>query len=211
MDNIMSDQYKWLHWANELHSISQSGLTYSKDKFDLQRFKRLQEISAEILSQQSFEAFEKIRDLLAGEQHYLTPKLDVRTAIIQEDQILLVQEVSDGKWTMPGGFADVNESPSESAKKEVFEETGYIVEIVKLYALIDKQKRNYPPQIPHAHKCLFIGKIIGGKAQTSIETSAIQFFDQDKLPQLSMHRIMPAEIELAFKHYNQLELPTCFD
>lgn len=207
----MSEQHKWLNWANELQAIGQSGLTFSKDKFDLQRFKRLQEISAEVLSQQSFESFEKIRDILVEEKHYLTPKLDVRTAIIQDNKILLVQEVSDGKWTLPGGFADVNESPSESAKKEVFEESGYIVDIVKLYAFIDKHKRNYPPQIPHTHKCFFLGKIIGGKPQTSIETSAIQFFERNKLPELSTHRVMPGEIDLAFTHYQQLNLPTTFD
>lgn len=207
----MDEKHKWLHWAMELQAISQSGLTYSKNEFDLQRFARLQEIAAEMIAQQSFESFEKVRGLFAEEQYYLTPKLDVRTAVIQDNKILMVQEISDGKWTLPGGYADVNESPSESAKKEVFEETGYRVEIIKLYALVDKQKRNYPPQLPHTHKCLFIGKIIGGEATTSIETSAVQFFEKDKLPELSLHRIIPADIDLAFKHYSQLELSTYFD
>jgi len=207
----MSKSHPWLNWAKELQAIGQSGLTYSKDKFDLQRFKRLQEISAEILAHQSFESFEKIHAILTEEKHYLTPKVDVRVAIIQENKILLVQEVSDRKWAMPGGFADVNESPSESAKKEVFEETGYEAEIIKLYALIDKQKRNYPPQLPHTYKCFFLGKIIGGKAKTSIETTAIEFFERDKLPELSIHRVMRAEIELAFTHHQQFNLPTTFD
>lgn len=207
----MSEREKWLNWAIELQAIGQIGLTYSKDKFDHLRYMRLQEISAEMLAHQSFESFEKIRDLFATQKHYATPTLDVRTAIIQDNKILLVKEVSDGYWTMPGGFADVNESPSESAKKEVLEETGYIVEIIKLYAFIDKQKRNYPPQIPHTYKCFFIGNIIGGKAQTSIETSDIQFFSLDKLPELSIHRVMLPEIDLAFKHYQQLDLPTNFD
>ena len=205
------EYHQWLQWANELQSIGQSGLTYSENPFDLQRFRRVLEISAEILSHQSFESFEKIRDLLSQEEHYLTPKLDVRTAIIQDNKILLVQEVSDGKWTMPGGYADVNESPAESAKKEVFEETGYVVDIIKLYAFVDKQKRNYPPQIPHTHKCFFIGKIMGGEPRTSIETTAVQFFDKDNLPELSQHRVMAPEIELAFTHYHQLDLPTSFD
>ena len=207
----MTNPHKWLQWANEIHAIGQNGLTFSQGDFDRQRYQRLQEISAEILSHQSFESFEKIHQLLVAEKYYLTPKLDVRTAVIHQNQILLVRERSDGKWTLPGGWADVNESPSESAKKEVLEETGYHVEILKLYALVDKQKRNYPPQIPHTHKCFFLGKLIGGAPQTSIETSEVKFFDRTNLPELSFHRTMPAEIELAFVHHGKQELPTSFD
>lgn len=208
----MVGKHKWLSWAIELQSIAQNGLTFSKDSFDLQRFKRLQDISAEIMSYQSFEDFEKIRNLLATEQHYLTPKIDVRVSIIQDNnKILLVKEVSDGKWTLPGGWADVNESPSECAIKEVFEETGYKVKLTKLYAFIDKQKRCYPPQIPHAYKCFFLAEIVDGKPTPSIETSEIRFFHKDELPELSLNRVMPEQIELAFKHYSQHELPTEFD
>lgn len=207
----MDKKYQWLQWAKELQAIAQIGLTYSPGEFDQIRYKRLQEISAEIIAHQSFESFEKIKTLFAQEKYYLTPKLDVRTAIIQDNKILLVREVSDGKWTMPGGFADVNESPSESAKKEVLEETGFVVEIEKLYAFIDKQKRNYPPQIPHTYKCFFLGKIVGGKASTSVETSEVAFFAPDNLPELSAHRMQEAEIALAFAHYQQADLPTAFD
>ncbi len=207
----MNDKIKWLSWAKELQSIAQCGLTYSTNAFDLDRFKRIQELSAEILSYQSFESFEKIHNLLSQEEHYLTPKLDVRTAIIQSEKILLVRERMDGKWSLPGGWADVGETPSESAQKEVREETGYNVEIIKLFAFIDKQKREYPPQIPHTYKCFFLGKIIDGQPEINIEISEIEFFHKNKLPPLSLDRVMPAEIELAFTHHQQLELPTEYD
>jgi ADP-ribose pyrophosphatase YjhB (NUDIX family) len=207
----MTNKYKWLKWANELQSIAQAGLTYSTNEFDLQRYRQIQTLSSEILAHHSFDSFEKIKQLLAQEQYYLTPKLDVRTAIIQNDEILMVKETSDGKWTLPGGFADVNESPSESAKKEVFEETGYQVHITKLYAVIDKHKRNYPPQIHHAYKCFFLGHILAGHATPSIETSEIRFFKKNELPELSRHRIMPEQIELAFTHHAFPDLPTEFD
>lgn len=207
----MTDKYKWLNWANELQAIAQAGLTYSKNEFDLARFARILSLSSEILAHYSLNSFEKIQDLFAQEKYYLTPKLDVRIAIIQNDEILMVKEKSDGKWTLPGGFADVNESPSESAKKEVLEETGFHVEISKLYAMIDKQKRNYPPQIPYAYKCFFLGKITGGRAQTSIETSEVKFFKQDALPELSKHRIMKEQIDLAFIHLKDPGLATEFD
>lgn len=208
----MEPKLKWLQWANELQAIAQSGLTYSKDKFDLLRFKRLNEIAAEIIAEHSTHDFDKILNLFLAEDHYLTPKLDVRVAIIKDQtQILLVKEIADNKWSLPGGWADVNESPSECAKKEVFEETGYSVEITKLYALMDKRKHGYPPQLPHTYKCFFLGHIIGGEMTPSIETSEIRFFDKSELPELSSHRIMPAQIELAFQHHYDPKLSTHFD
>ncbi len=207
----MTDKHKWLTWANELQAIAQAGLTYSKDQFDLQRFQRILALSSEMVAHHSFDSFEKVQDLFSQEQHYLTPKLDVRIAIIQNDEILMVKERSDSKWTLPGGFADVNESPSESAIKEVLEETGYHIEVTKLYAVIDKQKRHYPPQLPHAYKCFFLGKIIGGSPKTSIETSEVRFFKRNEIPELSRHRIMLEQIELAFLHQAQFHLATEFD
>lgn len=207
----MDESLKWLTWANELQSMAQCGLTFARDPFDKQRYQRLQVIAAEILACQSKETFEQIYPLIQQEQHYLTPKLDVRTAIIEGSQILLVKEVSDGKWTMPGGWADVNESPSESAAKEVLEETGLSVDIYKLFALIDKRKRAYRPQLPYSYKCFFLGTITGGTITPSIETSAIEFFDKDSLPELSTDRVMAAQIELAFKHHNNPSLATEFD
>jgi len=207
----MENKHIWLSWASELQALAQIGLTYTKDKFDLERYKRLLAMSAEMIANYSFEGLEKIQELFAKENHYLTPKLDVRVAIIQENQILLVKEISDGKWTLPGGWADVNASPSECAIKEVHEETGFQVSISKLYALIDKQKRHYPPQLPHTYKCFFLGNIIGGSLTPSIETSEVRFFEKDKLPELSLHRTMPEQIDLAFKHYFEPNLPTEFD
>ncbi len=209
---MSQEKHQWLKWASEIQSISQAGLTFAKDPFDLQRYQRLQTLSAEMIAYQSFEAFEKVQQLFLTEDNYLTPKLDVRIAVIKEgNQILLVKEVNDGKWSLPGGWADVNESPAESAAKEVFEETGLHVKITKLFALFDKLKHSHPPQLPHAYKAFFLADMTGGELTTSIETTQVQFFSKDQLPELSIHRVVPSQIELAFTHYHNRDLPTAFD
>ncbi|MGE3317941.1 MAG: NUDIX hydrolase [Candidatus Berkiella sp.] len=209
---MSENKEQWLRWASELQSISQAGLTFAKDPFDRQRYQRLQTMAAEMIAFQSFEAFEKVQQLFFTEDHYLTPKLDVRVAVIKDgNQILMVKEISDGKWSLPGGWADVNESPAMCAAKEVLEETGLEVRVTKLYAFLDKLKHSHPPQLPHAYKAFFLADITGGELSTSIETTQVQFFHQDQLPTLSVHRVVPEQIQLAFKHYHQMDLPTAFD
>lgn len=209
---MTQNKHQWLHWASELQAIAQAGLTYSKNAFDLQRFQRIRTLAAEINAYQSFDDFEKVEALFATEDHYLTPKLDVRVAVFnKQQQILLVKEVTDGKWSLPGGWADVNESPAESAAKEVYEETGYVVKICKLFALLDKLKHAHPPQLPHAYKAFFLAEITSGEMKTSIETTAVGFFSLDNLPPLSVHRIVPEQIALAFAHYCDRVLPTVYD
>lgn len=209
---MSSEKHQWLEWASEIQSISQAGLTFAKDPFDLQRYQRLQTLAAQMIAYQSFESFEKVQQLFLAEDHYLTPKLDVRIAVIKEgNQILLVKEIGDGKWSMPGGWADVNESPAENAVKEVFEETGLHVKVTKLFALFDKLKHSHPVQLPHSYKAFFLADITGGELTTSIETTQVQFFHQDDLPELSIHRVVPSQIALAFTHYHNPDLPTAFD
>jgi ADP-ribose pyrophosphatase YjhB (NUDIX family) len=209
---MSKEKHQWLQWAREIQSISQAGLTFAKDPFDLQRYQRLQTLAAEMIAYQSYEAFEKVQQFFLAEDNYLTPKLDVRIAVIKEgNQILLVKELGDGKWSMPGGWADVNESPAENAVKEVFEETGLHVKITKLFALVDKLKHSHPPHLPHAYKAFFLADVTGGELTTSIETTEVQFFPKDQLPELSVHRVVSSQIELAFTHYHNRDLPTEFD
>lgn len=209
---MIQNKQQWLHWASELQAIAQAGLTYCKEPFDLQRYQRIQVLAAEMIAYQSFEDFEKVQKLFLSEDHYLTPKLDVRAAIIKDNHyILLVKEMTDGKWSLPGGWADVNETPSQSAKKEVLEETGLTVKVTKLYALFDKLKHAHPPQLPHSYKAFFLAEIVSGQLKTSIETSEVKFFHQDELPELSLHRIVPSQIALAFAHFKDPTLPTVFD
>lgn len=136
-----------------------------------------------------------------AEQGYATPKVDVRGAIIQDNEILLVREKSDGLWTLPGGWADVNESPAYSMQKEIQEEAGVEAKVTKLIALYDKLKHEHPPQWPHTYKCFFLCDITSGVPKPGLETSEVAFFKEDALPPLSVNRVTEAQILRCFAHY----------
>jgi len=138
--------------------------------------------------------------------------IDVRAIVFRENTVLLARECADGRWSVPGGWADVNSSPRESAEREVREETGLQVRATRLLALHDKRKRDYPFQIPHAHKAFFLCEVIGGQlAQETLETTGTGFFELDRLPPLSQDRITEKQprhfVELAARQ----DLPTEFD
>lgn len=203
---------KIIRWAESLMAIAHNGLLFSKNEFDVQRYKQIQVLATAILSYKSTYSEEKIQSLFATERGYLTPKIDVRGAVFdKQHRILLVKENSDGRWSLPGGWVEVNESPSQAITKEIFEESGFETEPVKLFAVYDKHCHAHPPQVPHAHKLFFLCKIMGGQKSASIETSDVEFFAKENIPPLSLNRVVPLQIERAFQHYYAPELPTEFD
>lgn len=137
----MESKIKWLKWAKDLQAISQDGLTYSENKFEIERYKQIRGIAAEMMAEYSETEFEKILGLFAEQAGYATPKIDVRGVVFKDDKVLLVKEKSDGGWTLPGGWADPNESPKESVEREVFEESGFITEAIQVLAVYDRDKQ----------------------------------------------------------------------
>ena len=202
---------KWLLWVNELQSIAQIGKAYCTDTFCQERYVRLHQLAAEIAAEYSDIPQQEIVTLFEKETGYLTPKLDVRGAIIQDSQILLVRERADDRWTLPGGWADINDSPSEGIIREVREESGYHVKVTKLASVFDKRKHGHPPALPHIYKFFFLCDIIGGEPTVNHEISEIAFFNKDNLPPLSLPRVIPSQIQRMFDHYYDLTLPTDFD
>ncbi len=202
---------KLVEIANSLFAIAQNGLLFTKDVFDKERYLQIQKIAASILAEKSSFSFDKIIELFNGEKGYATPKLDVRGAVFNDNKILLVKERSDELWTLPGGWVDVNESPSEAVCKEIYEESGFKTKAIKLMALFDKNKHAHPIQLPHIYKVFFICELVGGEKRPSIETSEIEFFEKDKLPDLSLSRVTKSQIDRAFEHKQNMELPTDFD
>jgi len=203
---------QWLTIARELQAIAQTGLAFTQDRFDRLRYERVRELAAQLLAMGSDAPAEKILELLKGETGYATPKVDVRGAAFMDGKVLLVREISDGGWTLPGGWADVNQSAAECVVREIFEESGFEARALKLAAVYDYQKSNHPRRPLHSsYKLFFICEITGGSARPSDETSDVGFFARDALPPLSLGRTTPAQIERMFGHFAHPEWPADFD
>ena len=202
----------WLTIARELQALAQTGLAFSKDPFDLQRFQRTRELAAQLMAQGTGADAEKILGLFERDVGYATPKVDVRGAAFVNGKVLLVQEASDGGWTLPGGWADVNQTAAECVVREIFEESGFQARAIKLVAVSDYRRSGHPPRRADSiYKMFFLCEITGGAARTSDETTGVAFFSRDSLPELSHGRITRAQIDRVFQHHQQLALPTEFD
>lgn len=201
---------KWLAWAQEIFSLSQSGLTYSGNQYDIERYKRLQEITAEIIESQSEISKESALDSFSMQAGYITPKVDVRGAVVHEGKILLIQERADEMWAMPGGWADLGDSPATVAEREVWEESGFRVKAEKVVAVIDAN-RIQPLEFYHAYKLIFLCRLLEGEPRTSYETLAVDFFDPDHLPPLSFYRTNESMLREVFAHVKNPDRPTTFD
>ncbi|MGD7010016.1 NUDIX hydrolase [Metabacillus sp. 84] len=191
---------KWLTWAKEIQSLSQAGIAYSKDPFDIERFERLRELSQEMVSEYTDVPMEKLKGLFANETGYQTPKVDVRAVIFKENKVLLVREMLDGLWSLPGGWADIGLSPSENAAKEAFEESGLTVEPIRLIAAMDKKCHPHPPGGYHIYKLFFLCEHREGELKTGYETLDAGFFGLDELPDLSVGRITESQLKILFEY-----------
>ena len=201
---------KWLAWAREIFSLSQSGITYSGNEYDIQRYKRLQEITAEIIASQSGTAREAALESFSMQAGYITPKIDVRGAVVHEGKILLIQERADGRWAMPGGWADLGNAPASVAEREVWEESGFRVKAEKVVAVLDAN-RVEPMEFYHAYKIIFLCRLLDGEPRTSYETLAVDFFELNNLPPLSFYRTSESMLEEVFAHVKDPGRPTAFD
>ena len=201
---------QWLEWAREIFSLSQSGITYSGNQYDIDRYKRLQEITAEIIQSQSNISRESALESFSMQAGYITPKVDVRGAVVHEGRILLIQERADGMWAMPGGWADLGNSPASVAEREVWEESGYRVKAEKVIAVIDAN-RIEPMEFYHAYKIIFLCRLLEGEPRTSHETLAVDFFEADRLPPLSFYRTNEDMLKEVFAHVEDPQRPAMFD
>lgn len=192
---------KWLKWAIEIQSLSQIGLTYTKDVYDRERYQRLREISAEMLAKKTEVSIEKVKDLFCHETGYQTPKLDTRAAIFRNNKILLVHE-NNGTWSLPGGWCDVLESVKSNTEKEVREETGLNVKAVKIISIQDRNKHNKPVYAYGVCKIFVLCEVINGKFVENIETTEIRYFSLQDLPHnLAEEKTNKEQIEMCFKAY----------
>jgi ADP-ribose pyrophosphatase YjhB (NUDIX family) len=192
--------------SRELASIAQAGITYSVDAFDRERFQRLLEIASEVLHHAGRVDFH-----WPAEIGYATPKVDVRGAVFRGGEVLLIREVSSGKWTLPGGWADVNLTPAENVERECLEETGYEVKARLITAVLDRDRAGYPPH-PHAiYKIFFLCDLQGGAPRVSHEVAEVAFFPINALPELDSHRSSALDILESWRFFSTPSLPTRFN
>jgi ADP-ribose pyrophosphatase YjhB (NUDIX family) len=201
----------WLNWIMELQAIAQAGLHYSKDIYDIERFGRIRDITAEMMGKISDLPVETVKDLFCSETGYQTPKLDTRAAIFQDNKILLVKEKSTNTWSLPGGWVDVIESVKSNTIKEVKEEAGLEVEAVKLIAVQDRNKHNKPQYAYGICKIFVLCRIISGNFEPNTETSASDFFDIDHLPELAEEKNTAEQVRMCFEAYHDANWVVQFD
>ncbi|EKP68954.1 NUDIX hydrolase [Acinetobacter baumannii] len=206
----MNDSVKWLEILNKITGIAQTGLHYSKDVYDKERYEQLLGHIEHLLELKEINTENFINNVLQ-DVGYATPKLDVRAVVFKENKLLLAKEIGDGRWSIPGGWADVGYSASENAEKEVLEETGLRVKAIKLLALTDRTKHPHPPMFLHVYKAFFWCEIIDGELTPSIETPEVGFFSRDELPPISTARVTEEQIQQFFDYLESIPEATKFD
>jgi ADP-ribose pyrophosphatase YjhB (NUDIX family) len=200
-----------LDLSRRLLALSQTGLHFTAEEYDRERYREIGDIAARLLELQADVRADEVRQAWFVEDGYATPKMDVRGAIFRDGRVLLVRERTDGRWTIPGGWADVNDTPSSAVLKEIEQESGFTARILKLAAVWDRNKHNPLPSLFHSWKAFFVCEITGGEARTSYETTAVEFFPLDELPELSTGRSTAEQIRRMYQHYLEPHLPTEFD
>lgn len=206
----MEQREGWLRLAMELQSLSQSALHYCKDVYDIERFERIRQISAEMVAMHTDMSVKRVEELFCHETGYQTPKIDTRAAVFQDGRILLVRERS-GKWSLPGGWCDADCAPAQSAVKEVQEEAGLTVTADRLIAVQDRDRHNTPPYAYKIVKLFFLCTSHGGAFVPNAETTAAEYFDENALPPLENEKCTKEQIALCFEAYRSETWETRFE
>ncbi len=207
----ISDDERWLDWARRIQAVCQTGLQLTEGYYDRINYGRLMEVAAEIVAARSNLPPLELLEGFSTQPGYATVKVDVRGACIREGRILLVQERRDGRWTMPGGWADIGEKPSVMVAREVLEESGYVVRPTRVVGVYDANRSPRRLEFFHAYKVVFLCEVEGGEARISDETSAVDFFGFDNLPPLSSPRTDPRHVEHIQACLDDPALPAFFD
>lgn len=202
---------RWLAWAREIQAIAQTGLTFATGEYDLVRYRRLMELAAEITADHLGVDQEELHQDFLAQPGYATPKIDVRGAIVRDGKILLVHEKADGNWCMPGGWADVDEYPSDMVVREVEEESGLIVRPRKVVGVFDANRVGRPRAFYHAYKIVFLCDLLGGEPHGGDETLDARYFSFDNIPPLSGTRTEHRHLVEIQAHLADPLRPAAFD
>jgi ADP-ribose pyrophosphatase YjhB (NUDIX family) len=210
----VTSEPQWLAWAKRIQAIAQAGLTYSESSYDQDRYQALRALSVEIMASHLELADgerPRLAELFASDYGYPTPKVDVRAFVAADGKILMVRERVDGRWSIPGGWADVGSSPAEMAVRETAEESGYQVKARRLLAVWDKARHNPSPFPADVYKLVVACDLVGGDGTAGSETLEVGWFAPDRLPELSVGRITAAQIHRLAELHAHPELPPDLD
>lgn len=211
MENPTFDP-RWIAWAKALQAHAQVGLVYARDDYDRERYGDIMRIAAEIVAHQSQIEPARVMDVFQQQSGYATPKVDVRGVVFRDGKLLMVREKSEGLWTLPGGWADINEAPAAGVAREVREESGIEAEATKLLAVYDRSLHPHdPPFAFHVYKLYFLCRETGGDLRAGTEADEAGFFGEDEMPPLSVSRVTPQQIARIFEHLRHPGMPTDFD
>jgi ADP-ribose pyrophosphatase YjhB (NUDIX family) len=202
---------RWLEWARQIQALGQTGIAFSQTDYDLERYQRLMEIAARIVQGYTQLPKQVVLDSFQIQPGYATPKVDVRGAVTRNGKVLLVQERSDKLWCLPGGWADVGETPSATVVREVHEESGFEIVARKVIGVYDANRGGVPLELYHAYKVVFLCDLVGGEPRPSYETLAVEFFGFDELPPLSTMRTSERHLKDLLAHIQDPGCPTFFD
>lgn len=211
LEGVIKMEYKWLDLAKKIQAISQTGLANSRNEYDVERYEELRKICVEMVSEYSGTEISKVTKLFASGVGYETPKVEIRAVVFKDNRILMVKEKLDGRWSIPGGWADIGYSPSEIAVKEVREESGLNVKPIRILGVLDKACHKHPPSPYHTYTIFILCEIIDGNIRPGRETSDVRFFEEDNLPELSNFRITDWELSRMFEFLKDPKKETIFD
>ena len=203
---------EWLVLTRNLQAIAQNGLTFSVGVFDRVRYEELRVIASRLMAIGSQGDIEPIINLFSNDVGYTTPKVDVRGVVLRGEEILLVEERSDARWSLPGGWADPGLTPSACIEKEIHEEARLTAKAVRLLAVYDRGSHDHPPNPFSVYK-LFFHCEVGPTAEPApgLETAAAAFFPVGDLPDLSTGRVTRAQIEHMVDAIHHPQRPVAFD
>lgn len=204
--------HPWINFAQRVKAIAQIGKNYTKDPYDRERYLQLEEISHEMISTLVNANITAVDQCFLPEGGYVTPKVDLRAGVFKDDKILLVKKCADGRWSLPGGWADASESPTQGVIRKVREKTGLIVDNPRLVALVDRQLHEYEPAyLQHIYKVFFLCDLAGGEPEPSQDVLEMDFFSLDDLPELSVERVLPKDITRLTNYYNGIDTSVYMD
>ncbi len=201
-----------MHWAQQLQAVAQTGDAYATNEYDRQRYDQIRNIAAAMVAAGSSTDPQVVVELFGRDAGYATPRMDVRAAVFRDGRILMVQERTDGLWTLPGGFADVGDSPSLAVEREVREESGFTVKATKLAALFDRNRHLHPPFGFHLWKAFFLCELLGGVRRRRVSRPA----PWGSSPSTTCRPCRRAasvsvQVQTMFEYHRNPQLPASFD